>query len=358
MNSDKSTMKNFLWLFAILLVMIGLGGFAFYRNLQLNNIVDTNLEERLSQAQLDILGKNSPSAASGLNKVFFSSTSEENILPVQYYADLNTGGIDKANITSDDGEYFYNISKLNDKAAFVGVSKSVIQDMFERGEEIGKAFQLYVGNVTDTQLPVVADSQKITNTNIVSKISPKFSPSSNRVLYTVADDSILDKETIDPYSIRIVDLSTGKDEQLLDKATSPDWIDSDTFVYLSNKGLELYDLRDNSSVELLSFEGQINVKFDISESAKYIAVSVPDTSKVFVYEFEGKTLKSFSEIQTRAYWVVFSPQENEILVQTVLDEKSNSGPKLGFYDLSGNVSRKDIMLSGFRNDGLFINQWK
>lgn len=350
-------------LYFCIFVLILLIAFFGYRKFNLDSIRSTFSSNSTydNQAQSENEDTITSETIDQLDIINFSAAQAEDIVPTQYSIDLNTGEFLKIEKEGKNTGYFYNFNPTNNSAAHVNVSKDKLQELFDSESEIGTAFQVYFSKISgDFNFPTIEESKPITTNNLINKIGPKVSPDGNKVIYYTSESAKAKNENdINAYSVHLVDLVLGKEIKILGQGTFlPNWIDKNEFLYLNAEGLNKFNLITQKSENLLDFAGQANVKYDASVSGKILAITFPDSRKVFIYKIVPGGLENISEIESIAYWVNISPNEDEIVLQTTENEKITSKPKLIFYNLEGDKTREDILLKSFSNESLFINQWK
>jgi hypothetical protein len=298
-------------------------------------------------------------------KLYMSTAKKGDLLLEPYVIDLDTSRVYQENTGTVDTSFYHKINNTGTGMIFVGTTKDDLTEAFKSGK-FSDAFHLYKSEApTVHTIPLLSESKKVFTSKDMDKRSPALSGDSTRVLY-VADSGRKSKlsspNSIDKYDIHIVDINKSTDN-VIARGTYPQWIDDKSFAFISANGVEIYSLTTQKSKVLINDTNtEDNYKLSIDKKGKLVALCVPNTKKVFLYEFdEAKTSLAFlNQIEVLGFWAIFSPDSKFLAVQTVSDQNNlKSSPKISFFDpRTGGGLKQEIDLSGFDNQKLFVTEWK
>ncbi len=278
--------------------------------------------------------------------------------PESHIYNLDKDSWTEKGFSKDETGYFHSTDGIN--TVFVGSTISELQKAINNDGKLGLAFQVYrTRNKLNKSLPLPSDSEKITISSIASKKNPTISENGMEIAY-VTQAPIDPKKintTFDDYKINIVE-SDSKKEVSVSKGTNPIWIDNDNLIFLNQDGVNKYNIYSKEITLFIPLKSQPNFKFTLSNSKKILALSIPDSKKVFIYNLTDSpnVINSFDSL---AYWVVFSPDDKLIAVQSIKNLDNNSSvPVIDFYTTKDySKIEKQISLSGIDNNKLFFSAW-
>lgn len=253
----------------------------------------------------------------------------------------------------------YSLSADDSKVAFVGVTAQSIADANKRSDP-GSAFQIYESAMTGSAVPVPTAGSAVT-ANSVGKMTPAISDDGSSVLYVSPTTQTASSTSVSSYDIHLVTTSgTTSRDVVVTHGIQPRWFSNTAFYYVAPDGVRLWNLSAKASALALPAETGANVKLAVSPDKRYLAVSIPDARKVFVFTTSqnGDYLTSIGQgIDMFGYWIVFSPDSSTMAIQTAQDT-TNDHPSLVFYDpatlaqISGSVGLDPLL-----NDQLFVTGW-
>lgn len=186
------------------------------------------------------------------------------------------------------------------------------------------------------------------------------------ILYATAGPGIQDINF--NWEIRYTD---GSQDVKMANGLSPRWISDSQFVYLTSKGLRLHDVAKGSDSvinQIVDKKGAIvemlpNMMMNVSDDGTQIALSNPEQYTIYLYKKEGERFVKNTEFAGFGFWPTFSPDGKILAVQTVRDLeklKTDPSPMIEFWDIETKEPElipKQIDLSGYLNDILFITDW-
>lgn len=296
-------------------------------------------------------------------KLFFTARTGNDFLPNTYLLDLVTGVMDSSKSMTDSKVIHPTI--INDsQAVFVGTNKEMMNEAFSGNAGFGKAFQVFVapfsGKIDSLDLK---NATQVTSIDGTDKRNPQISADMKYVLTMVKDEGadLMATSTEDitkfPFSVYLTSLDDKKTSKVATGAF-PEWVNANSFLYVTSDGLHLYNVLSGKDTVAFQAELKNNTKIDVSNDGKLVALVVPDAQKVFILNYDSiqGTLSHKGDIDVLAYWAVFSPAGDQVLVQ-YQDQKQTS-PEILVYNIN-NLKEPFLrkVLEGFNNDSLFINDW-
>lgn len=275
-----------------------------------------------------------------------------------YVLDIQQRKLVKADPSDTSQENMYSYSRVSDTTAFLGASSNDIQSQISANKH-GDPMQVYVAKRDkDAYLfPTVDQATRLTNDISVQKMNPVISPGGGTIAYTSrrADAaSTLSSTSTAGYSIVLINTEgTGSTTV---PGIWPAWYSDDLFYYVASDGIRLYDIASGTSTLVIPIDGQANFKIAVSHDGGILAFSNPDSNSLFIYRISdsGLNLNPVVTESVPAYWMLFSPDDAQLAVQTA----DSAGPSMRFYDLrTFKQTGNPISLAPLDNDRLFANAW-
>ncbi len=282
---------------------------------------------------------------------------------------LDTYAVDLANHTvnvtgSDDSSSgtMYSFSPDDSKVTFIGVTAQSVADANEMHNP-GVAFQVYEAGMTGSALPMPSGARVVT-ANPLGKMTPAISDDGSSIVYVAPTAQTASSTSGDAYDIHLVSAgATASSDRVITQGTQPRWFSNTAFYYIAPDGVRLWRLSTNSSVLALPVQTSNNFKLSLSPDKKYLAVSIPDARKVFVFTTSqnGDYLTSVGKgIDILGFWVVFSPDSATMAIQTVAEQQdgTTAHPSLVFYNTASLAKLPgSVGLDPLLNDRLFVTGW-
>jgi hypothetical protein len=254
-------------------------------------------------------------------------------------------------------ENMYSYSPDDSKIAFLGTTQSQVQGMISNKQR-GDPMQVYRATVvgSGSPFPTTEQATALTNTIADQKMAPVISNDGQSVLYTTLSANVSATTTRDTtgYSVRLIGSSRGRAVSV--GGMWPQWYSSSLFYFVAPDGVRAYDISSATSTLLIPIEGQSNFKIAVSHDRHLFAFSNPDSHTVFVYAISsgGLQLKPVASIDVAGYWMVFSPDDAYMAVQTANSDTAF----MAIFDTTNFAAVGDpIPLPSLDNSRLFVTAW-
>lgn len=275
-----------------------------------------------------------------------------------YVLNVGTGNLIMDEPDTSSQENMYSFSSNGTSVAFLGAPQTLVQKMVTQ-EAKGDPMQVYLGTFDPTAgtLPSVSQARGLTNDTADQKEVPVVSADGNSVLYMEipASEAASSSPSIAGYTIHLVSDATSS--TLSVAGMYPQWFGQNTFYYLGSDGVRLYNITSATSTLVIPIQAQSDFKLAVSQDDSMLAFSDPDSSTIFMYSISdnGFQLTPLKSISATGYWVVFSPDNAYIAVQSA----DNSGtPEMLIFDTKTfSQVGQPISLSPLLNDRLFVTAW-
>lgn len=257
----------------------------------------------------------------------------------------------------------YSFSGDGTVAAFIGITQDRIERALADKTLSGKIMQVYRAQVdTSGSAPLASATEALTDGLDLGKTTPAISNDGRFVLY-VTSSSTADTTGLGSVIHVVTTSSTSTSDTVIETGIHPRWFSDDSFYYIGADGVRLYNILSHSSTLVLPVRGQSNLKLAVSPDRQTLAFSDPDARKVFVYSISpnGSLLTPRKTIDILGFWVVFSPDNHFMAVQTAEEKALNilERPSLVLFRTSTFTKiGQDISLSPMLNDRLFVTAWR
>jgi hypothetical protein len=210
-------------------------------------------------------------------------------------------------------------------------------------------------NQTSPTPPTASQAEALTTGTTVQKSVPVISSDGRSVLYveTPVRTAATTNKGIAGHTIRLISDSS---ITLSVPGMYPQWYDTNHFYYLAKDGVRFYTISKATSTLVIPITAQSNFKLALSHDAHKLVFSDPDSQSVFIYGIsgEGDRLILSNTIKVKGYWMVFSPGDLFMAVQT----DSDGAPQIALYDTqSFSQIGQPIPLSPLLNNRLFVTSW-
>lgn len=304
-------------------------------------------------------------------RIYLSLANAAMFFPEPAVLDLDAGTLSPDGTDGESIGYEHHVSAQENRIAFIGTSKDLVEQAREGAITLGDAVQVYVGTLgTDGAVPAPSASTVVTHNSQIEKRTPVVSPDGAHLLYVTNSPGVrpsdLKTRSLDTYDIHVVSLAQAPAaDTTLAHGIHPGWLSDDAFFYVATDGLREYSLSQATSSLLLPFAGSTNIKFGISPDASALALSMPDAHTIYLFELDARTfparIGASRELPVLGFWTLFSPDGTAIAVQTASDENADGSrePRIDFYDVATlKKLPQTVSLSPFDNDRLFMTSWK
>lgn len=293
-------------------------------------------------------------------KVLFSSQTSNGVLLDTFLLDLKTGEV--ASTTSiENSKVFHTSVGDAGQAVMVGTTKSILEKVTAKQIPLSQAFQIYKNNFNGSVESLdIASVAPLTAIDALDKRHPQLSPDGKTVLFMVKNPgsdltSTTSTSTL-AFSIYTNSTDTKQSTKLMNGAY-PAWVTVFDFMYVAADGVHTYNIVNKVDKLVLPVNLLNNVKLAISHDRTMLALTIPDSGKVFLLKINSDmTLAHFKDIAATAFWSVFSPDDTQVLIQT--QNATSKLPQIQIYSLD-NLQQPFFTkeLTNFNNESFFINDW-
>jgi Tol biopolymer transport system component len=294
-------------------------------------------------------------------KVYLSLVPPEDEGPLGHHMSVYTYDLDSKKL-----EPFFSASRneyLQSKLSPDG-SKIALSVLNLSGKD---TVELVVGDPALNELTEIPSASEIT-----LERAPSWSKDGTKIAFmgraAKADEENVDVNDTSIWRVFMYDLST-RETIALGTGMHPVFTPDNTLLVLKSDGIyELNESGGNTRVLALG-EGNVsgNIRIDISRDGTRFAASTPDDKKVRVWGIQGNgNTKTFTETHSfdvAAFWPIFSPKGDELVVQE-FDWDSSRGvpeavrPRLVRFNLSTKERTQLTDLSMFDQMSMFVSDWQ
>jgi Tol biopolymer transport system component len=302
------------------------------------------------------LTQSSPAGDMPSGSILISSVTSTNLPFLDSYAlNVSTSQLAMVEMSSTSQENMYEFSSDGAAITFLGTTQTLVQSMISQHKQ-GDPMQVYVAAAATGTLPTVSQAEALTNDVADQKEVPVISDDGRSVLYMEipADLIATSSPSIAGYAIHLL---SDASSTLSVPGMYPQWYGLRHFYYLWSDGVRLYDIRSATSTLLIPIAAQSNFKIAVSHGGSMLAFSDPDSSTVFVYSISanGYQLTLLKSLNVNGYWMVFSPDDAYLAVQTA---DATGAPELLIFDTKDFAQvGGPISLSPLLNTRLFVTGW-
>jgi hypothetical protein len=260
------------------------------------------------------------------------------IIPVQYDSSLHDFltpplGDLTSNIPGRSVAYEH---RLSDSEAWVTFLGGVGLD--STSSIVTTPLQIYRANIAratyDTVTPMIQAALPITNDGMAKQL-PAIADNGD-VIYMARSMTSVGTDP-DSWSIYLIP-ATGGQPQFLANGVSPQWVDSDTVLYMADDGLRAFHIKGRYADKVWGTQSMVTdkVTINVSRDKRMIAVAFPGSGETQIFRSLDGTLNNLTlrgTISAPASYPVISPDDSTLALQTMIQVGSNVVPEVQFYDL-------------------------
>lgn len=291
--------------------------------------------------------------------IFVSSTIDPSSPLLDTYAvKLDGSGVTQVGEDAASVGDFYAFSRDGSKTVFVGTNALRVQQGSAHQIPAGDVMQVYEASVNVGHVPVVGEAQQIGDDRGDHKVMPAISDDGALVAYVTSAST---SRSVASSTVHVVKVAASSTLVVSLPGTMPQWLNSVAFYYVSPDGVRLYNTSDHSSTLVLPIAGQSNFKLAVSHDRSMMVFLNPDAQSVYFYQIlkNGLVIQPLKTLPVLSFWAVFSPDDQEIAIQTVSSAPANApaNPSLSVYSITSFSQVSSIPLDGLLNDRLFVTAW-
>ncbi len=278
------------------------------------------------------------------------------------------------------GKIYLTLSPKNDEAKTVGIYSYNLEKQRLEEAVIDKGLQLWGGEISPSGNRMLTTNRttiyindmadltmwgKLTDEEINNfKSEPVWSSRGWYTIYSGREDISLDSNIPENWQIYSVDHELN--EKYLADGIHPHVAKNNHIFFLKNDGLYWMNLLGGDVAKIWEINGEArsNIDLDISKIGDIGILSNPNEGSLFIfknnaenYAFIGEIIK---EIKTYALQPVLSPDDKFLSVIEL--DKDEEGflvnPRLVVYDLETYEKQEIMDLKDYRQEQLWINDWK
>lgn len=209
-----------------------------------------------------------------------------------------------------------------------------------------------------------------TNAANTIKATPRWAPNGEKIAF--AEIPIEERERMsepDAWTIKTVNIGSGEEEEITSGVQPHFSPDGNSLLILKNEGLHLIGIEDDTDERVWDVNDGFahnGMKIGLSNDKDMLAWSSANIETMLVFDihswepFDASIREQFS---TRAFWPVFSPDNQYLAFQEVdssaeINEGRRAGnPRLVVYDFESGEKQTIVDLSDFYQQAMWINDW-
>lgn len=259
------------------------------------------------------------------------------IIPVQYDSALHdflTPPISKLSTSVQGGTMAYQ-HRLSDSETWITFLGAVGLN----GKNASTTpLQVYRANIADATYQTITSkiqaAKAITSDSMVKQL-PAISDTGD-VVY-MARSSTTPGNDANSWGIYLIPAAGGQ-PQFLANGVSPQWIDSDTVLYVADDGLRAFHIKGRYADKIwgVTTAASAETTMSVSRDKRLIAISFPDTATTYVLRSLDGTLNTLTlrgSISASASYPAISPDDATLALQTAVPAGDGVGLAIQFYDL-------------------------